>query len=141
MEAGFDYHELTDLKKELIQLAKDDFPRETKKFIKKEAGKLTTIAKNTAKKECLNKTGNYLKGFKAGKVYNFAGDICCRAFNSSSHAHLVEYGHNMVTSRAKRNVGFVPGKYILTKSSTKFENKFEEDIEQFLENVLDKSLK
>ena len=142
MEADFDFHELTDFKKELLQLAKDDFPKETKKFVKKEAGILAKIAKDTAKRELESKSGNYLKGFKSGKVYKFSGDICCRAFNSSNHAHLIEYGHNMVSHKPnKKNTGFVPGKYILKKAGNKFEQSFEAHIDKFLDEILDKGIK
>lgn len=142
MEAGFDYHELTDFQKELIQMAKEDFPRETRKFIKREAGKLTRMAKSSAERELNSKTGDYIKGFKSGKIYKFAGDLCCRAFNSSPHAHLIEYGHNMVGHKPNlKNVGFVAGKYILNKATNRFDKDFEGHLDKFLDDILDKGIK
>ena len=139
MEAGFDFSELSDFQKDLLNLAKNTMPSETKKFMKKEAGKLARKAKAVAKRETKKKTGNYIKGFKAGKVYYFGGDLCCRAYNSAPHAHLVEYGHKKL-SKGGKDLGFTPGKYPLKKASDSFENEFAGDLETFIDDVLDKGL-
>ena len=138
MELGFDFHELTDFKKGILQLGKEDFPKETKKFVKKSAVKLSKLSVDVAKSKLKKKTGNYLKGFKSGKVYIYSGDFCCRTYNGSPHAHLIEYGHNKITQKTKRNLGFVEGKYVLKEATNKFERIFENDVEALIEAILDK---
>lgn len=142
VESGFSLDGFSDFKKNLLQLAREKMPKETKKFIKAEAVKLNKKVKVVAKTAVGKDTGNYEKGFKAGKVYFYNGALSCRVYNSAPHAHFVEIGHKMIGHESnKKDVGkYVPGKYILKKTSDGFQRDFEADTEKFLDEMLDKGL-
>lgn len=132
-----DFSEISDFEKDLLKLANDTMPRETSKFLKKNAKGLVKVMKATAKKEVSPKTGTYFKRFKAGKVYSYNGDLSCRAYNSSTHAHLIEYGHIQKNSNGET---FVKGKEVLKKASSQYENEYFENSIEFIDEILEKGL-
>lgn len=138
----FDFSELTAFKQDMLKTAEVLMPNQSKKFLKKSATKLAKIQKKIAQGLLKKKTGRYLKSFKSGKVYNFEGDLCARAYNSSPTAHLHEYGHNIVTQKknGKQKVGFVEGKYVMKKAQESFKEVFYKDCEVFIDEVLDGGL-
>lgn len=135
MDDGFEFSELSEFTKEVLDLAQDLYPKETKKFLKREAVKGAKVAKEIAKSTVNKKTGNYLKKFKSGKVYNYGKDTCVRFYNSSPHGHLIEKGHK------NKDGTFTLGKYVLQKAGQKFEPEFSKNIENFAEEILNKGLK
>jgi hypothetical protein len=137
---GFDIHELDAYTQKLLDLANDKMPKESRKFLKKNASQLSKVTKKKAKSLGIDEqTGNYYSHFKAGKVYMFRGNLSCRSFNSSPHAHLLEYGHMKVTKDG-HEVGFTPGFHIFEKATTEFQNKYYENAEKFVDDLLDKGL-
>ena len=162
-ETGFLFGQLSDFKQNLMKEIRDEFPKETEKFIKTEANKLSKVAKKIAKKEVGTSKGkkknwieskSYHKKFKVGKPYKYSSDLCCRAYNSSPHAHLIEYGHVIVprgksraTTRAgreeqaksNRGSGFVMGKLVFTLAELEFVTEFLNDSESFLFTYFDKT--
>lgn len=134
MEDGFNFDKLSEFTKEVLNLAQDLYPKEVKKFLKREATKGQKLARATGKSEVGKKTGNYLKGFKSGKVYKYGGDDCVRFYNNAPHGHLIEKGHK------NKDGTFTLGKYVLQKAGQKFEPQFEKDIEEFAEDILNKGL-
>ena len=138
MSDGFDIHELDDFTKDLLALAEKELPKETKKFIKKNANQLKTATKNKAKSVgIIEETGNYYKGFSSGKVYEYQGALSCRAYNGSPHAHLLEYGH-LQTNKAGNSVGkgFVPGFHPFEKAYQDFMGKYYDNCESFIDDML-----
>lgn len=136
----FDFSEFTDFENELLDLANNTTPKETRKHLMKEGLKLKRLTLKNAKQIISNpKTGNYFKGIKRGKVYPYNGNLSVRVYNSAPHAHLIEYGHRQVTKDGKE-VGFVQGKYIFEKSEKEFENTYYNDTEKFIDDVIDKGL-
>ena len=116
------------------------FPEEMNKFLKKEARKLSQIQVKIAKKDVGTSKGtkknwnpdkSYHKKFKVGKIYDYSGDKCIRAFNSSPHGHLIENGHKT------ENGKFVHGKYVIAASENQFKNEFESDCDSFLNEYFD----
>lgn len=152
---GILYSEMTDFQKELMQQANNIFPKEYEKFLKKEGGKLSQIQKKIAQKEVgedesndeiivqknINlKTGktytkiikkDYHACFKRGKIYEVNGSKCIRAYNSSRHGHLIEYGHKKWI-RGKDTGEFVSGKLVIKKAEQEFKDEFQKDAEKFL---------
>ena len=127
---------LDDFAKDLLALANDTLPKESKKFLKKNAKQLTKVTKSMAKELGVKeKTGNYFSHFKAGKVYKFNGNLSCRSFNSSPHAHLIEYGHRQVLKNGTE-VGFVEGKHVFEKASLEFQDTYYENCEKFIDDML-----
>ena len=63
----FSTDDLKELEEEVLRLARK-YPKEAKKFLQKQGNKLKAKAKKKAKSKVKVKKGNYLKGFKRGKV-------------------------------------------------------------------------
>ena len=132
---------LDKLSKELLNLAngiKDG--KETKKFLKKEGIKLKNKTISTAKNRVKKKTGNYIKGIKSGKVYEYQGAYACRTYSTAPHAHLIEYGH-IKKDRTGREHGFQRGYKVFGTAQKEFEEEFYQDTEKFIDEVLMKDFK
>lgn len=132
---GLDDIGFSELEKQLLKFIKDTYPRESKKFLKKEANKLTKKTLAKAKTSVKEDTGNYFKSIKTGKVYKFNGDLSCRTFSSNPVSHLVEFGHRQVTKDGEE-IGFVEGKHVFEKASKDFEQEFYGDCKKFLDDML-----
>lgn len=132
MEYGCDFHELTDYK-ELLKGKLKSFPNECKKFIKNECKKLKQKTKSFANSE-VGKSDkshkHYVDGFKDGKPFDNGDTFCCRVYNNTPHAHLIENGHKIVRNNSQ--IGFVSGKYIMQKSGDNFQDEFVKNTEDFL---------
>lgn len=163
-QEGFLFDELSDFKKKLMLDIKENFPKETAKFIKQEAQKCVKVAKKVAKKEVGTSKGkkknwieskSYHKGFKVGKTYDYSGDLCCRAYNKSPHAHLIEYGHVNVPrgnarattragrkeqSKSSRGTGFTLGKFVFKLAELEFITDFKDDSERFMFQYFDETV-
>ncbi len=142
-ESGFDVRELDEYTLKLIKLAEKTMPKECNKFMKQEGSKLNSKAKKKARKEVKKKTGNYMKGFKKGKkVYEY-GDTKynIRVYNNAPHAHLIEYGHNIVGHKPdEKQSGYAKGKFVLENASKEFEKDFVKDTYDLVDTLLDKGL-
>lgn len=137
---GFDYGELSDFTSKMLTLANETMPKESKKFLKKNAAKLAKKTKNKAKKSVIEDTGNYFNSIKSGKVYKYRGqDLSCRTYSSAPHSHLIEHGHRKVTKSGKE-VGFVAGFHIFEKAAKEFQNEYYADCEKFIDEMIDKGL-
>lgn len=139
MDDGFNFDELSEFTKEVLELGQDLYPKEVKKFLKSEAVKGAKLARTIAKSEVgttgKNGAKSYHKKFKSGKVYDYGKDSCVRFYNGSPHGHLIEKGHK------NKDGTYTLGKYVLQKAGQKFESEFCEDIENFAEEILNKGLK
>lgn len=162
-EEGFLFDELSEAKKDILQSISEIFPEESSQFIKEEARKLTNVAKKVARREVGTSKGtkkdwqpekSYHKKFKTGKKYNYEGDLCCRAYNGSPHAHLVEYGHLNIPRGQKRattregrkndtrkGAGFTMGKFVFDIASLEFEPEFRDDCEKFMLKYVDDTIR
>lgn len=158
MKDGFDVSQLTDFGQQILEVATQDMPKVTEKFMKSEANKLKNKAKRDARKvlkphkkktfkvikdgkEEEVKAKGYVDRIKDGKkVYGY-GDAKYNVmvYNSAPHAHLIEEGHNMVTHNGKK-VGFVPGKHILENAAIDFEKQFAKHIENNLAKAVIKEM-
>lgn len=138
MTDGFEVNGLDEFVKDMLSLAQDTLPNESKKFLKKNANQLKTSSKNKAKSlGIIEDTGSFYNGFKAGKVYKYEGNLSCRAINSSPHAHLLENGH-IQTDKAGNSVGkgFVPGFHYQQRATEEFQNKYYNNCENFIDDML-----
>ena len=122
--------------KEMVEIASKEYPKQVKKMLQKSGNKLRKIVVAKAKSKVKKKTGNYLKGFKRGKVYKYAGDEdAVRVYNSAPHAHLIEYGHRKITKKTKKEIGFVKGYHVLDGIKEEFDEEFQKDIEEMIDNL------
>ena len=148
-----DFSEVENLTNDLKDFAKKYYLKETKKFMKKEVAKATKKAKQIAKssvgtskktKKNWKEKTSYHKNFKTGKVYEKSDDLCCRVYNSSRHAHLIEYGHRQVSRgpKGKSNEGgqakgFTEGQHVLEKTKIQFSAEFEMDCNKFIGELVE----
>ena len=140
MADGFDLTELSDFNKQLVDDAIKNYPKEMKSFLKKEANKVQEVAKNIAKTEITEHTGNYMKGFKVGKS-GLKGAYAIKAYNQAPHGHLIENGHwQYGGEKNKTKLRFIEGKKIYAKAHTQFKSQFEKDAEEFAGELLYKSV-
>lgn len=129
---------LDEFQKDLLSLAQDKLPRETYKHMRKVGSKNAVQIRKVARAKVDKKTGMYHKRFKRGKVFrDDDGTYVVRVFNSSPHAHLIEYGHRLV--RGGQEVGFVPGKNVISEGSKNFDDsqQFEKMTAEWLDKMLD----
>jgi len=127
------------------------YPKEIKKFMQREGSKLKNKTAKTAKSSTLGKiTGNYEKGIKRGKYYKYAGNGAdsIRVYSGAPHAHLIEYGHEIVRSgggkmkREKRKEKYGTGKYtrafhLFGRAADEFESTYETDCEKFALKIIE----
>lgn len=135
---GIEFEGLSEFQEDLLVMAQKTLPKETNKMMKKAGKKMTTYARRESRGAVDNLTGNYYKGFKTGKVFKDSeGKTVVRAINSSPHAHLIEYGHNIV--RGGKIVGFAPGRLIVSAAAKKYDSSGE--FEKVISDELDRMLK
>lgn len=116
------------------------FPKQTEKFMREEAKDLRKRMVTFAKTRVRRVTGNYFKGFKAGKaVYKWSdAEYNVGVYNKAHHAHLIENGHRgMFWGHAG---GWVPGKHIMEDSLRRFEPIFAKHVEDDLADFIVKEL-
>jgi len=118
----------------LLSLAQEEMPKETKKVLRKVGNRGVTWARRETKAKLNEKTGNYYKGLKRGKVFkDDEGKLVVRILNTAPHGHLIENGHRLV--RNGREIGFVPGKHIIENAAKNLEKSG--DFETLLSRGLD----
>jgi len=137
----FDFKELTQYEKKLVDMASNKMPRETMKFIRKEGTQLRKVTVKNARAKVKKKTGNYFKSIKKGRAYIYQGNggTSIRVYSNQSHAHLIEKGHRIVTPGGTVK-GFKPGYHIFENSEKEFQSQFYNDIENFIDDVIGKGL-
>lgn len=126
---------LNEFTKEMLDICSKEYPKQVKRMLQKSGNKLRRKVVGKAKGMVKTKTGNYIKGFKRGRVYKYGGDEdAVRVYNSAPHAHLIEYGHRMVTKSGKE-VGFAKGYHVLDGIKEEFSEEFAKDIDEMLDNL------
>lgn len=140
VETGIDTSGLDDFQKEMLKFIQDKLPKETYQFMRKAGTKGRAYIAKRSRAVIKRKTGNYQKGWKRGKAYKRGGtdsyEIQIR--NSAPHAHLIEYGHRIVSKDGKDTEKFVPGVKVLEEGSKEFESEYFNMVEKFIDDVLDK---
>ena len=162
-DEGFLFDELSEAKQDILRSISKAYPKESDKFLKDEAKKLLKVTKKVAKKEVGTSKGkkknwdankSYHKKFKVGKKYKYDTDDCIRVYNSSPHAHLIEYGHRQIPRGQKRATtregrkndtrqatGFVLGKYVFDYAQLDFTPEFKNDCEEFMYQYVDDTIR
>lgn len=145
MVNGFDTSELEQYEKDLIKLALDTMNKQSKKFLKKEAKALSKEQKNEIKTLGIGDQGitekEILASSKSGKVYNYDGNLTCRAFNSHPLAHLLDQG--FLHKGGKNHDGvetFVVGYKFIDKAQKGFETGYYKDVQDFIDKMLEDGL-
>lgn len=132
---GFSSRDLENLEREVLRLAKK-YPKETKKFLQSQGNKLKARVKKKAKSKLKEKSGNYLKGFKRGKVYKYnQEEDTVRVYNNMSHAHLIEHGH-IIKDKTGKEHGFKKGYRILEETRAEFQDEFIKNADGLIDEII-----
>lgn len=147
MSVDVEYEGLTEFSKELLDLANDKFPKETRKFLQRAGNKLRKNAKDNYKKGTTTGTKNLIKGLKRDRAFKYGKDEWqVRVKNTAPHAWLVEHGHVMLGHKeqgkpkltvANTGEAFVRGKNIMGKTAKAFPSEYEQMAEEFIDMMLD----
>ncbi|BEP28812.1 HK97 gp10 family phage protein [Helicovermis profundi] len=134
-DVEFNVDEIDDALRYMDEIV-ERLPRKSNRFLKKEAKKLKKQTISRAKSKVGKKTGNYLKGIKDGKPYKYnGGEQSIRVYNNAPHAHLIEYGHEVLDKNGVSH-GFKDGAHVFEDTERKFKNEFFKDCEDFVDDLL-----
>ncbi len=142
MANGFDTSQLDDYARDLLGLATNTIPRESKKFLKKSATKLSRVQKKEIKSLGIGQQGfmekEILASGKSGKVYKYQGNLSCRAFNSHPLSHLLDQGFIHKGGKNKDGAeSFVPGYKFIEKAQQQFQTTYNSDLNSFIDDMID----
>lgn len=124
--------------KSLLKLNEALTNTEARKFLKKQGKALQKKTLEVAQRKTKKRTGNYIRGIKAGKVYKFDGAFACRVYSKAPHAHLIEYGHKIVTKNGEIK-GYQRGLNVFDDAKKAFEDEFTEALENYVDEVCKKN--
>ncbi|MCI5533835.1 MAG: HK97 gp10 family phage protein [Firmicutes bacterium] len=113
----------------------ESLPDEVKGFMRKEARDFRKFVKKRARTAVGRITGNYLRGFAAGKkVYKWSdAEYNILVFNRAPHNHLIELGHELVGHRPNKvKIGRVKAYEVINNAMKEWEDTFESDVENTL---------
>lgn len=119
------------------------FPKETERFMKKEAREFRNYAKKKARSAVGKITGNYLKGFSAGRhVYEWSdSEYNIRVFNKAQHNHLIELGHDLIGHKPNKvKIGRVKAYEVMNNAMNEWENEFEKAVQNDMIDFITKEL-
>lgn len=141
-----DVSEWNKFNQNMLELAQETMPRETKKFMRREGGRLATTTRKIARATVHRKTGNYFKSIRSSKAWeNKRGGYGVYAYstrnnNLGNHAHLLEYGHRVIIR--KTNTGKRAKDYrIFEKAGKSFEGKFMSDAAEYIDKLLESNFR
>lgn len=124
--------------KSLLKLNEALTNTEARKFLKKQGKALQKKTLEVAQRKTKKRTGNYIRGIKAGKVYKFDGAFACRVYSKAPHAHLIEYGYKIVTKNGEVK-GYQRGLNVFDDAKKAFEDEFTEALENYIDEVCKKN--
>lgn len=143
MEVDLDIRELERFADDIIRVANNDFPKESKAFMRNEGNKLKRLTLSTAKARIKPKKGNLFKAIKRGKVYKYAPNdawaVRVIAGKGGAHANLLEYGHRIVVNGVE--LGETEKKKFFSDSAKQFESTYATDCSKFVDKIVDKMVK
>lgn len=132
---GFHFSELDNLEEDILRLANETMPRQSKAFLRKEAGKIKKQARGGLKSAYKTKTGNLVKKVKPGKSYLYTPEHAYQIrVHMAPHENVVDYGHTATNGRIVR------GKRVKDRVEAFFSDEFEEDVADFIDQMLEEGL-
>lgn len=144
-----DIREWTMFNARILELAENELPAETKKFMRRMGTKAATATRRLAKATFKKKTGHYFNSIRGSKSWrNQKGGYGVYAYatrkdNLGNHAHLLEYGHDQQVGKyvpaihAKLMVSRVEGKRVFERAAKNFAPVFLDEANKFVDNLLE----
>lgn len=133
----FDFKELDDFAKALLENGMRDQPQRTKKFLNKQGYALRKKTRETARQKVRKDTGAYHKSFRKGKVYNYKGDKT----NQAVRVYSVDPGAGAIESgrRYKQKDGtevFRPGAHVMETAAKSFGPEYMAALDGLLDELV-----
>lgn len=128
---SFDYSQLEKFDKQLLDIAKNQYPKLCKTQVRQATNKGVKVLKTTFKslrsKEKSKNKKKYVTTFKASKrAWQVGSDWNCRLYNSNSLGHIIE-GEHVHTGHKQKKVRTnktVKGFHTYEKAEKKVEEEF-----------------
>lgn len=121
------------------------YPDMAQKALEEEGKKFKRDAIKETNSAVFKKTGNLVKGYKLDRVEGYGSSMHINFRATAPHFHLIENGHRKVTQKTKRgkklenggrNIGFVPGRLIVSAVRARYDVKLPEDIKERMDRLL-----
>ena len=132
----FDFKELDDFSKALLEQGMRDQPARTRKFLNKQGYALRKKARNISKQKVKKRSGAYHKGWRKGKVYKYRGDkdnLAVRVFNATPGAGAIEVGRTY--KKKDGSEWFKKGAHVLETATQEFEPEYREALDDLLDEL------
>lgn len=141
---GIEIQGMDEFESELLKLAQERLPRQSKNFLQRAGNKLRQKAREAYKADIQRTkkqggTGNLLKGLKRGRAYKYNDEAFqVRVKNTAPHAHLFEHGHRMIDHDGKpaKRTRYVKGRHTMGRVARSFEGEFAQMAEQFTTDLV-----
>lgn len=142
MSVNFDFSQLSSFEVKVVNMLNQQ-SRESRQLMNTLGSGLAREIRKVARKKTKMKTGNLRKGIRKGKAYyyNKERSFEVRVHEYAPHAHLVEYGHKMLTKLkkpVKNGYSFVRGKGFIKDAEKTYETAFVKDVDKFVDKILKK---
>lgn len=140
-DGALDISEWEEYNQDLLYLIEETMPKECKKFMRREGGRLRTASRQTARSSVRKKTGNYFKGIKSSKGWrNSAGGYGVKVYATAPHSHLLEEGHDVYrrgVNTGKRTRAFK----IMKNANVAFASRFWQDCDAFIGQMVENGMR
>lgn len=147
-DVSVDISEWTKFDQDILTLAEETMPRETKKFMRREGGRAATHTRQKARAAVNKKTGNYFKSLKGTKAWkNYRGDYGVKVHAKSPigrHAGFLEYGHKILIRgkyRPKHRDIMTRDFHIIEKGVKSFDGRFFTDCQTFVDQLVENGMR
>ncbi len=144
IEMHFDVHEMTKLSDDLLEAAKEKFPRKTKNFMGRAGNRMKSRARAAYKSDIKHsKTGNLVRDLSRGRPYIYGKDeFSVRVANRAPHAHLFEHGHVLWAhppgaKKAIKTNRMVKGRHTMAHAEKAFQGEYEGMVDEFIDQLLE----
>lgn len=141
IDVGFDLTEFELFNQQIIKLARERFPRESKSFLRRAGKKLEKRTKDAYDKEIkAHKDNMLIPQTKRGQPYIYGqNEYSVRVKCTAPHAHLIEHGH-VLWAKGRPTNQYVKGKKIVSKQVKEFKEEYADMTDDFIDEILDKGL-
>ena len=138
LQGGRAMSDFDNFEKSLLKLNEELKGKKAKSFLKSQGKKLQKKTLEVAERKTKKRTGNYIRGIKSGKVYEFEGSYSTRVYSKALHAHLIEYGHKIVNKNGEVK-GYQRGLNVFEDAKNAFEDEFVEAVTNYIDEICKKN--
>jgi len=132
--SSFEIHGLTEFERDLIMVIHKKYPKEAKKFMRKQANEVRKQARADTPKDS-GFTRRHWRTSVKGKKKATANFVEARVTNNGQLSHLLENGHKITNQYG--TYGFQPGVHMLEKAVLKKAASFDAELNTFIDWALE----